>query len=104
MKYQNPALRIRTCHVYLAIFLPNPLHRAFRQAIVRLDGGYHHLRPRGSPESHDEYDRLIAECLASGWQSIEAPHTAYEGLLINELLLKFWVEAVQGTFSIQVIS
>ncbi len=42
------------------------LHKASGQARVVLNGQTHYLGPHGSPESKAEYDRLIAEWLASG--------------------------------------
>ena len=36
-------------------------HKASGQAVVRIGGHDHYLGPYGSPESHDEYARLIAE-------------------------------------------
>ena len=36
-------------------------HRASGRAVVRIDGKDHYLGPYGSPESHEEYERLIAE-------------------------------------------
>ncbi len=42
------------------------LHKARGQARVILDGRHIYLGRYGSPESHDKYDRLIAEYLAAG--------------------------------------
>lgn len=36
-------------------------HRRSGRAVVRIDGKDHYLGPYGSPESHEEYERLIAE-------------------------------------------
>src|SRR5438045_3477222 len=36
-------------------------HKASQQAVVRLDGIDHYLGPFGSPESHEAYERAIAE-------------------------------------------
>ena len=42
-----------------------------------------------SPESREKYDRLIAEWLACGRQPLEIVTAPANGLLVNELLLKF---------------
>ena len=85
------------------------LHRASGQAIVRLSGRDHYLGPYDSPESREKYDRLIAEWLANGRQSVETPEASCEGLLINELLLKFvdhaeryYVDVMDGKKSAEV--
>ena len=36
-------------------------HKASGRAVVRIDGKDHYLGIYGSPESHDEYERLISE-------------------------------------------
>lgn len=40
------------------------LHKPTGQARVRIDGRDHYLGPYGSPESRDEYDKLIEEWFA----------------------------------------
>jgi len=64
-------------------------HRASGQAIARLTGHNRYLGLHGSPESREKYDRLIAEWLANGRRPIETREASCEGLLINELHLKF---------------
>ena len=39
----------------------NCRHKASGRAVARLDGKDHHLGACGSSESHDEYEKLIAE-------------------------------------------
>lgn len=39
------------------------LHKPSGQAVVTIDGRDHYLGPHGSPESHAEYDRLVADWL-----------------------------------------
>ena len=65
------------------------LHRSSGQAIVRISGRDNYLGLHGSPESREKYGRLIAEWLACGRQPIEVVTAPANGLLINELLLKF---------------
>jgi hypothetical protein len=47
-------------------------HRASGPAIV-ISGRDHYLGPYGTKASHIEYDRLIAEWLASGRRPLNAP-------------------------------
>ena len=42
------------------------LHKGRGSAVVTIDGRNRYLGPYGSPESHEEYARLLAEWLASG--------------------------------------
>jgi integrase len=67
-------------------------HKATGQAVVRIDGRDHYLGKFGTKESHDAYDRLIAEWLAGG-RRLPAAKTG-DGLTINELLLAYlrWAE------------
>jgi hypothetical protein len=57
-------------------------HKRSGQAVVRIDGKDHYLGPFGSPESHDQYERHIAEWrarqpevarLAGGAAAVSAP-------------------------------
>ena len=66
------------------------LHRHSGKAIVRIAGRDYYLGPYGSPESRAEYDRVIAEWLASGRQdsSPTAP-TQSESRVVNEVLLAY---------------
>jgi integrase len=67
-------------------------HKASGQAVVTLNGRDHYLGEYGSPESHAEYRRLIAE-----WSAIRSPQptartTANEilsDLRVNELLVAY---------------
>ena len=76
-------------------------HRPSGQAVVTLTGCGNRLRdiylgPHGSPESHREYARVIAE-----WTGTVAGPAASDprgdALSVNELLLKFWGHA-QGYY------
>lgn len=49
------------------------LHKSSGQAVVRLDGVDHYLGLFGSPESHERYERAIAE-----WRANQAEHVAAE--------------------------
>jgi integrase len=72
-----------------------PTYRLYKrtgQAVVTLDGRDHYLGPHGSPESHEAYQRLIAEWLQRGRA---APPRACEAppLSVNELILAYWRHA-----------
>jgi integrase len=67
-------------------------HKASGQAVVRINGKDHYLGTYGSPESHAEYDRLIAEWLSHG--RTLACATIHDGLSVNELALAHWHWAV----------
>ncbi len=64
------------------------LHKATRQAVVRIDGKDYYLGKHGSPESQAEYDRLIAEWLGNGRRL--APLTTGDGQTVAELALSYW--------------
>jgi integrase len=64
------------------------LHKASRQAVVRIDGDDHYLGKYGTAESEAEYDRLIAEWLGNGRHL--AASAAVDGLTVVELILKYW--------------
>ncbi len=66
------------------------LHKASGQAVVRIDGKDHYLGPFDAPESHAEYDRLIAEWLGNGRC---LPNSA-GGITVDELLVRYrrWAE------------
>jgi hypothetical protein len=67
------------------------LHKARNRAVVTLDGRNHYLGPFGSPESREEYDRLIGEWLASGRHAPPAPRDKSDlGLTVDELILRYW--------------
>jgi hypothetical protein len=65
------------------------LHRSSGQAIVRICGHDHYLGPHNSSESREKYDRLIAEWLANCRRSLFIVAAPQEGLLVNEVLLKW---------------
>ena len=62
-------------------------HKASGQAFVELNGHRHYLGPHGTKTSHREYDRLVAEWLASGRSaSFGVPE---HSLTIVELLVDY---------------
>jgi integrase len=63
------------------------LHKATGQARVTLDGKTFYLGVFGTPESHEKYDRLIAEWLEGGRQA--SGSKTEEGYKVNDLLLAF---------------
>ncbi len=67
------------------------LHKPSGQAVVTLNGKDHYLGRYGSDESRAEYDRLIAEWLASGRRATPSAPGAVGGsdLTVNELLLAY---------------
>jgi integrase len=68
------------------------LHKPSGQAVVTLSGRDHYLGRHGSPESKAEYDRLIAEYLASRRQHPDRqgqPHA----FTIDAMILAVWKEA-----------
>jgi integrase len=70
------------------------LHRPSGQAVVTLNGRDRYLGKHGSPESRDEYDRVIGEWLASGRnrpQASTAPPP--DAICVSELLMAYWHHA-----------
>jgi len=67
------------------------LHRPSGRAVVTLDGKDFYLGPWGSEESRREYDRLLAEWLASGRRLPVAarPASASRVLTVGELILAY---------------
>ncbi len=67
------------------------LHKPKQLAVVRLNGRDIYLGPYNSPESRQVYDRLIAEWLAAGRQTLPTgPAASNEGgPSINELLVAY---------------
>jgi hypothetical protein len=68
------------------------LHRARNCAVVTIQGHDNYLGPYGSPESYEEYARLIATWRA---RMLQSPSRALgndkEGVFsINELILAYW--------------
>jgi hypothetical protein len=67
------------------------LHKATRQARVRIDGRDHYLGRHGSPESRQQYARLIAEHFRPGG-TLSPPTAAGKQLAdlsINELFVRY---------------
>lgn len=67
-------------------------------AVVRIGGRDHYLGKYGSPESHEKYDRLVAEWLVSRHQPsrpLASPTSPDSSRTIknNELILAFWQHA-----------
>ncbi len=68
-------------------------HKASGQAIVRLDCVDHYLGPYGSEESHERYERAIAEWRlrrqeATPLKSGNLPCPLASPLTVNELILR----------------
>ena len=68
------------------------LHKARNSAVVTIDGRNHYLGPYGSPESHENYARLIA-----GWRlnpvrtrSVEGARRIGATLSVDELILAYF--------------
>src|SRR5438876_469709 len=60
------------------------IHRAKNLAYVRLNGEMIYLGEPGSPESHQKYDRLIAEWLSGGRSYVKPADR--ETISVNEVL------------------
>src|SRR5262245_58018618 len=75
------------------------LHKPSGKAVVTINQRDHYLGDFGTPESRAEYDRIIAEYLASRLTRPAISPTVKGGsdgsgdLTINELLLAFWRHA-----------
>src|SRR6266480_3779814 len=63
------------------------IHRAKNLAYVRLNGEMIYLGEPGSPESHQKYDRLIAEWLSGGRSYVKPADR--ETISVNEVLLAY---------------
>jgi hypothetical protein len=62
-------------------------------AVVRISGNDHYLGKYDSPESHEKYDRLIAEWLGNG--RLPTPDPTRSGaketkVSVNEIILAYW--------------
>ena len=62
------------------------LHSSSGRAVVTVDGRDHYLGPHGSDESHEAYNRLIAEWMANGYH---LPSAGEEGITIVELAARY---------------
>jgi integrase len=69
-------------------------HKPSGRAVVTLDGHDHYLGKWQSPESRQEYDRLIAEWLTNGRRSPVKAGSS-QGVSVNEMILAFWNHAEQ---------
>jgi hypothetical protein len=65
------------------------LHKATGLAVVTITSRDVYLGKHDTPESRAEYDRLIAEWLATGRRPIVAESTSETDLTINETLLAY---------------
>jgi integrase len=74
--------------------VPSYRRHASGQAVITLSGKDHYLGAYGTPESHAEYDRLIAEWLAGGRRLAPARDEAPPDLSVSELIRDFmrWAE------------
>ena len=64
-------------------------HKASGQAVVRINGKDHYLGVYGTPESHDAYERLIAE-----WRVAQIEASRAEGAPTQETSHALTVNAV----------
>ena len=69
------------------------LHRGSGQALVQLNGKRIYLGKYGTPQSHEEYRRLIAQFLSG--KDVDCVETGDSGLTINELILRFFKFAMR---------
>lgn len=67
------------------------LHKSTGQAVVTIDGRDYYLGRHDSPESHEKYNRLIAEWLLRGCHS--PPAAAGSSLTVAELAVKYLAHA-----------
>ena len=69
------------------------LHKGSGQALVQIDGRRIYIGKYDSPESHEAYDRVIAEWLADSRRNAPQKQKSTapgEQLTISELLLLYW--------------
>ncbi len=71
------------------------LHKARNSAVVTIDGKNHYLGPYGSPESKEEYARLVAERFCNGDDSPSVAAPANSSLTVNGLILVYWSKHVE---------
>ncbi len=71
-------------------------HKASGQAVVRIDGQDHYLGPYGSDQSHEHYERAIAEWRAERHSQVNGsskpvgPHRPIGNLTVEHLLALYW--------------
>ena len=63
------------------------IHKPSRQAVVTLDGREIYLGRHGTEKSRTEYNRLIAEWIANGWQ---LPADGAVQLTVTEVVARYW--------------
>jgi integrase len=68
-------------------------HRPSGQASVRIDGKDHYLGKHGTPESRENYDRLIARWLTGRHEPVPASVPAARALTVSEMILAFYRHA-----------
>jgi|SRR5687768_3854769 len=66
------------------------LHKPSGQAVVTLDDRTYYLGKHGSTESHQRYDRYIAEWLVKGRQIASAG----DDITIVELIAAYWQHVI----------
>lgn len=71
------------------------LHKPSGQAVVSLGRKVVYLGPHGSKASRAEYDRVLAEWLANRRSRRGPTSNGASGLLVNEMILRYWVFAKQ---------
>jgi integrase len=68
-------------------------HKASGQAVVRIDGVDHYLGPYGSPSSHDQYERLLAEWLVLQKEGIHPPgrssHALFPAITLSQVIYQY---------------
>ena len=69
------------------------LHKARNCAVVTVDGRDHYLGIFGSPQSWEQYHRLVAESLAANTRAASTilPLPADAPLTVTELIAKYWL-------------
>ena len=71
-------------------------HKASGQAVVCINGRDIYLGKFGSPESHAKYARVLAENFPKGSESLSFPRFEGASPTVNELVLLYWREFVEG--------
>lgn len=75
------------------------LHRPSGQAVARFNGIDYYLGKHGSPESRDEYDRLLGEWMINGRQApLKVVSRPIGQMTINELILGY-LQFADGYYS-----